>query len=149
VKPRHAEGYRAISEVYDMVPEVACRGLCHNTCTSVDATALEREAIQDRHGIDLGPAIPSAQLRRLDDRGELPRCAALSAVNTCRVYADRPLICRLYGAEESLPCEHGCLPVNRGFLTTETGTDMIRSVEAISDEYSRPAPRRERRRRRH
>lgn len=132
MKPRSAEGYRQVREVYDMVPEVVCRGLCHDTCTSVGATALERAVIRERHGVDLGPTISSRQLAALDDRGQAPRCPALSAINTCSIYADRPLICRLYGADASLPCTHGCVPVRGGWLGADVGTEMIATVDLIS-----------------
>jgi hypothetical protein len=132
VKPRSAEGYRQVREVYDMVPEVVCKGLCHDTCTSVGAAPLERAVIRERHGVELGPAIPSKQLAELDDRGEAPRCPALSALNTCSVYQHRPLICRLYGADAGLPCAHGCVPARGGWLDTDVGTEMIGVVELIS-----------------
>ena len=132
MKPRSAEGYRAIREVYDMVPEVICRGRCHDTCTSVGATPLERAVIRERHDVDLGPTIPSRQLAELDDRGQTPRCPALSAINTCSIYPDRPLICRLYGADASLPCVHGCVPARGSWLDTVVGTEMIATVDLIS-----------------
>ena len=28
----------------------------------------------------------------------------------CTVYDRRPLICRLWGIDEAMPCEHGCVP---------------------------------------
>lgn len=30
--------------------------------------------------------------------------------NGCDVYAERPLICRLFGTASSLPCPNGCRP---------------------------------------
>lgn len=28
----------------------------------------------------------------------------------CSIYAQRPLICRVFGTAEGLPCRHGCKP---------------------------------------
>ncbi len=44
-------------------------------------------------------------------RGEEYSCPALRA-GRCSVYADRPTICRLWGATTSMPCPHGCTPPN-------------------------------------
>lgn len=37
-------------------------------------------------------------------------CDALTADKRCAVYELRPMICRLWGATESLPCIYGCVP---------------------------------------
>jgi hypothetical protein len=91
-----------------------------------------REAIRERHGVDLGPAIPSGRLAALDDQGQAPRCPALSALNICSIYADRPLVCRLYGADAALPCAHGCAPARGGWLAADVASDMIGTVDLIS-----------------
>ncbi len=36
----------------------------------------------------------------------------------CTVHENRPLICRLYGVSEGLPCPHGCKP-NPRYLTRD------------------------------
>jgi hypothetical protein len=43
------------------------------------------------------------------ERGDDYYCPALHE-GRCRVYDDRPTICRLWGATESMPCPHGCTP---------------------------------------
>jgi Fe-S-cluster containining protein len=134
MKPRERQGYRHIREIYEMVPEIQCKGLCHNSCTSIDASDLEKKFIQERHGVTFPPPIPAWRLRQMDDSGEtLPRCPALGPLNNCRIYDNRPLICRLYGADAAAPCEHGCVPEG-GWLTAEIGTAMIETVERISRE---------------
>ena len=134
MKPRERRGYRRIREIYEMVPEVACAGLCHRACTSIDASDLEKKAVRERHGVTFPPAIPARRLQQLVDNGEAPRCPALGPLNNCTIYEDRPLICRLYGAEAAIPCEHGCVPEG-GWLTAETGTAMIGTVDWISREH--------------
>jgi Fe-S-cluster containining protein len=43
-------------------------------------------------------------------------CDALTAGKRCAVYDLRPLVCRLWGAVESMPCVYGCVPEG-GYLT--------------------------------
>lgn len=38
------------------------------------------------------------------------RCALLRRDGACSVYVDRPLICRLWGVVETMPCPFGCRP---------------------------------------
>ena len=134
MKPRERRGYRHIREIYEMVPSVACQGSCHDSCTVIDASDLEKKAIRERHGVSLPPPLPARRLRQLRDNGETPpRCPALGPLNTCTLYEDRPLICRLYGADAALPCAHGCVPEG-GWLAAAVGNEMIGTVERISRE---------------
>jgi hypothetical protein len=45
----------------------------------------------------------------------------------CSIYQDRPLICRLYGVAEGLPCPHGCLSFKT--ITMREGKDLQRLLE--------------------
>ncbi|MFG1709158.1 hypothetical protein ACFLIM_38800 [Nonomuraea sp. M3C6] len=42
----------------------------------------------------------------------------------------RPLICRLWGATEGMPCEHGCVP-ERGRLTDAEAQLLIKRSKRI------------------
>jgi Fe-S-cluster containining protein len=111
-RPRRtrAEAIERLEELYAQLPSVTCRGLCHDTCTSIDASELERERLRER-GVVLPARVARDRLRTLIAEGRTPRCPALSALNTCSVYAVRPLICRGWGAVyPGLLCEHGCVP---------------------------------------
>jgi Fe-S-cluster containining protein len=91
----------ALAAIYARVPRmVACKGLCHDACTSVQTAAIERQRIIDATGV----ALPEPA-RRGDKQ---PRCTQLDADNRCRAYRDRPLVCRLWGASEAYACGHGC-----------------------------------------
>lgn len=96
----------ALDAVYATVPTMRCKGLCQDCCRSVAMTEPERARIEERHGI------------RIDDGAYLERgCPALGPFGHCRVYPDRPLVCRLWGAVPSMRCPYGCEP--EGGLMTE------------------------------
>ena len=104
---------RQLRDLYAQVPNVQCKGLCHATCGPIAAAPAEWHTLAER-----GVHLP----RRIRDL--TMRCPALTALNTCRVYGDRPLICRLYGVTEGLPCEFGCVP--DAVLTDDQAYDLIR-----------------------
>jgi hypothetical protein len=75
-------------------------------------SARERERIRERHGVDL-PEITRYGDRPGDDwLSDRPftNCPALTEDKKCSVYEDRPLICRIWGVAETLPCVYGCVP---------------------------------------
>jgi hypothetical protein len=51
-------------------------------------------------------------------------CPALTAVGRCRIYSDRPMVCRLWGVVESMPCPYGCLPEG-GLLSDVDGMALL------------------------
>lgn len=73
-----------------------------------------------RRGFDI-PSMADA-LEALG-RGEDYYCPAL-VDGACAVYEDRPTICRLWGATQSMPCPHGCTP--EGALTREESHELLR-----------------------
>lgn len=87
-----------LAEVYAEVPPIECRGLCHDSCGSLGTSAAERAVIRDR-GVELPPlaVFPAG-------------CPALTILKRCSVYDVRPLICRLWGVAEGMPCTYGCRP---------------------------------------
>jgi len=89
----------SLDRIYRAVPTVACKGLCSESCGPIAMSADEHRRIADS-GIDIPTPM---QLLESDD----PTCPAL-ADGRCTVYGARPLICRLWGAVESMPCPHGC-----------------------------------------
>lgn len=110
-----------LEAVYAEIPDMAdCRGLCHDSCGPLVMTRRERQ-IAAEHGV----AIPSgAEGMRLISADADWRCPALTDENRCAIYAQRSLICRLYGTVENMKCPHGCVPVG-GFLTKEQASLLI------------------------
>lgn len=118
-----------LRELYDQLPKVQCKGLCHDSCTSTDATELEREAIRER-GFELPPGIRHHKMLELIAVGQTPRCSMLTSLNTCRIYDVRPLICRIFGTIRTAACEHGCM--SDGWLEQHEVTHILMQVEVLS-----------------
>jgi Fe-S-cluster containining protein len=109
---REKSKVRRLDQVYAEIPRVNCRGLCHGACGVILMSPLE--------------------FRRLS-LAVLPRsisepCPALRE-GRCSSYERRPLICRLYGVAEGLPCEHGCVPER--VLSDNDAGKLIERVAAI------------------
>lgn len=94
-----------IRELYGQVPDIQCKGLCWRQCSEIEMTKVERDHIREKYGI----TIPGR--RGLNSTSGFKGCPALDrTTNRCTIYADRPLICRLWGGWEGMECRHGCLP---------------------------------------
>ena len=111
------EKVRRLEEIYARLPEVSCKGLCHHECTYIALSELEAERITDK-------------VKRLPVFGSLEPCELLDAEKRCSVYDVRPLICRLYGLEESMACPHGCVPTR--MLTEAEGNALLSEVGRLS-----------------
>lgn len=99
-----------LKEIYDALPHVMCKGLCHTTCGPVPAAKAERAEIAALSGHRVktsGPAPDGIPMEIL--RTHKITCVYL-VKQRCSVYAARPLICRVYGVAEGLPCKYGCVP---------------------------------------
>lgn len=99
------EKTEAIRKLYDLLPDVECKGLCATTCTDIDMSSHERWLIEHRHGVK----IRSRDHVEIQRKGP-KRCRALKTNNHCGVYEDRPLICRAFGSVAAMPCPYGCEP---------------------------------------
>lgn len=110
----------ALAEVYARLPSLECRGLCAAYCGPVRmGPAEERRAATA--GVDLAGAATHPDT--LD-------CKALTALGRCSIYPARPMICRLWGVVESMPCPHGCRPEG-GLIPDEQGGALLRAAAAI------------------
>lgn len=117
-----------LDAVYEQIPDVSCKGLCHDQCTVVPVSPAESDRAAAA-GVRL-PLLDPRDARRWLEAGEAPPCPALSAFGRCRVYDARPTVCRLYGATEGLRCPHGCEPAN-GLLPAEQASVLFaESLEA-------------------
>ena len=130
---------RALLAVYDRIPVVACRRLCSDSCTIAPYSSLEGSrmlAYSGKRSIGhpehvmraLGRAQSAEELAAL-----MPACPLLRR-EACTVHPVRPLICRLYGASEDLPCPHGCEVTPRP-LTSEETRALVREVGDIADAW--------------
>lgn len=110
-------GTGALEAIYARLPEMQCRGLCQESCGPIGMAAVEASAIRSKHG-----ALPVA--------GSDLTCSAL-ANGRCSIYADRPLICRLWGVVERMACPWGCVPEG-GRITDAEAYAALSAVEALS-----------------
>lgn len=124
---RRRKALALLEELYRSLPEIACKGLCHDTCTSTDASELERERIRER-GVELPGFIPVQVLRARIKAGDTPRCPALGPLNTCTVYDVRPLLCRAWGTTPRLQCDYGCVP--SGYVPD---VDLMRALVEVEE----------------
>ena len=79
------------------IPSFECIPDCHDCCGPVTASSEEMFAL---------PVVDAAT--RTDALANL-NCAHLSSKG-CTVYAERPLICRVFGTTPRLPCPHDRRP---------------------------------------
>jgi Fe-S-cluster containining protein len=100
------EKMKRLQEIYDSLPKVECQGLCHDACGPIPIDGIERERMMARDKrtkeLPIGTGVPDAL------KGKM--CVHLSSVGRCRIYSDRPLICRAWGVTTGLPCHFGCKP---------------------------------------
>lgn len=90
-------------ELYDRVPPVRCKGLCWDSCTTIDISVVEHERAR-RLGVDIPLPVRG-------ENGKYTRCPALTVDQRCSIHADRPMICRLFGAVAGarvFECGHNC-----------------------------------------
>lgn len=108
-----------LQALYDRLPTIRCQGLCHDSCGPIDMSVRERDRIER----EFGPVTCGAGAT----------CTMLDEHRRCRAYAIRPLICRLWGVLESLPCPYGCKP-EPGYLTREEGFSLVAEADLIGGE---------------
>lgn len=123
-----------LAEAYAQVPAIACKGLCHTTCTVIEMSCRERQVLRERHGVDI-PELPRGV--RIGDVDPRP-CPALTPLHRCGVYEDRPMLCRVWGVVQDLPCIYGCVP-DGGYLSNVDGVALLaESFDAGGSPPSRP-----------
>ncbi|HET9076432.1 MAG TPA: YkgJ family cysteine cluster protein [Acidimicrobiales bacterium] len=109
----------SLADVYARIPEIECKGLCQDSCGPI-AMSNEEDARLRQQGVVIPPMLEAvAALERGDDY----YCPALQD-QRCTVYGDRPTICRLWGATESMPCPHGCTPADA--LSQQESHELLR-----------------------
>lgn len=112
-------------DIWMMIPDSGCIGLCQEACTAIDMTVEERRMLEE-----VLPGFPSGEKMMYDvkyDPGY--RCPALDE-GRCTVYDVRPTVCRLWGSADSVPCPWGCVPKG-GRLTEEQATSIWRMAFEI------------------
>lgn len=140
-----ADALAMLDELYASLPAIECRGLCHDSCTAIDASELERRRLAAR-GVHLPDEPARVQYARIVASGQAPRCPALGPLNTCTVYEVRPFTCRAFGLvldrrtspirhhDGPMMCDHGCIP--DGTIDFAEYARVLRDIERLSVEVT-------------
>jgi Fe-S-cluster containining protein len=86
-----------IKSLRQHIPEFKCLPGCHDCCGPVTASTDEVARLPIKSDAEHEAALADWSCPYLGCSG-------------CQVYAERPLICRLFGTTKSLPCPHGRRP---------------------------------------
>jgi uncharacterized protein len=122
------EREKRLQEIYDAIPKVKCKGMCFDACGPIplhhDSIERQRMTKRDRRTKELptDSGVPMALAGKM--------CPHLTHNGSCRIYSDRPAICRLWGVTESLPCHHGCQPER--VVSDEEAYLIHREIEVLS-----------------
>lgn len=111
-----------LKEFYALIPRVNCKGLCTHECTVLGM--LKEEFVLLTRAAGKEPKFDT----------KTKRCNLLEN-NRCIAYEARPFVCRAFGADEAMPCPHGCVPIG-GFMSRARGNDILQKIQALvgSDE---------------
>ncbi len=107
----------ALQDLYDQVPAIpGCQGKCWVSCGPVEMSDRERQRARQA-----GYRITDARdaTRQIDTYW----CEALTSEGRCAIYDLRPLVCRLWGTTEGMPCPHGCQPER--WLTDDQSFELV------------------------
>ena len=119
---------KKLEALYNKIPDIDCKGLCHPSCTIVPAAKIEIQRARGRMG-GKNPFNPIAAIRDLKKEiPTIPSCAALKD-KKCSIYTARPAICRLYGVAEGLECPFGCVPKTK--ISKQEAYSIVREIEAL------------------
>lgn len=79
------------------IPAFACTPGCHDCCGPVMTSTHEMSRLPVKSDAEHDAALTDLSCPHLGSQG-------------CQVYAERPLICRLFGTTPRLPCPNGNRP---------------------------------------
>jgi uncharacterized protein len=126
-KKNVAELFLEIDKIYDSLPKLNCCKDCFDSCGVIPLFWAEWYRIEQR----LGKPMPLADVNSPKFEGYCP----LLVDKKCSVYEVRPIICRLWGLVEAMPCIFGCKPEK--ILPEEKSLEALGAVNKLSDEIYR------------
>lgn len=92
--------FSRLEEIYSSLPDVSCQGKCQGCCTIIGIAPIEVDYLHT-HGIGLPIVRHSKKYDHL-------MCSRLTMGGRCNIHSHKPLICRLWGVTETMPCPYGC-----------------------------------------
>ncbi len=102
---------RKIDELRRRIPTFSCIVGCHDCCGPVTASTAEMARLPAKAEAEHDHALAELTCPHLGQHG-------------CEVYAERPLICRLFGTTPRLLCPNGKRPVY--MIDTQTEQEIHR-----------------------
>lgn len=120
----------SLALIYSSIPRANCKGKCQASCGPISGYPAEVQAFEAA-----GKPFPNPLIVI---RSKDLTCPRLNPVGQCDNYAARPIICRLWGVVEGMPCVFGCTP-DRVMSDREAG-DLMRQVSEIPMIESVAAP---------
>lgn len=115
-----------LEAIYAQLPAIACRGRCAEACGAILLSSGEADRLR-RY---------AHQTPRTTTAGT--RCIYLTPQDRCRVYAVRPLICRVFALVKRMSCPHGCVPDR--WLTDHEFVTLAAQVEDVAGELQITTP---------
>ncbi len=106
---------KKLDALYRTLPRLECRGMCSESCGPIAMSAVERQ-----------------RLVQISSRHRTSPVCPLLHDGRCQAYQERPLICRLWGIAEEMPCPFGCKP--QRVITREEGFELLAKARAIGGE---------------
>jgi len=123
--------YKKLEQLYKKIPEIECKGLCHESCTIIPASKIETKRARERMGgksLFKLEKVLEALKQNNEDSIKIPSCPALKD-KRCSIYNVRPAICRLYGVAEGLECPFGCKP--KKTISRAEVNILLKEIEAL------------------
>lgn len=121
-----------LTAILARIPNIECQGKCHKSCGSIIVSREEQDMIREwcrNNGVKYHP-LPQ-KLTALHSRqmlaGECTSCKYLTQDKRCSIHPVRPIICRLFGVVDAMPCTFGCGQPDR-ILTAEEGHVLMREA---------------------
>lgn len=103
--------------LYRQLPRVSCQGKCQEACGPIACSTVEAEQMRRFAG------------RPLSFSAINGKCTYLNQHGRCDVYPVRPLVCRVFGASEKLPCIWGCKPTQPLLTEMEEGLLFLKVLQ--------------------
>jgi hypothetical protein len=113
--------FEALEEIYKNLPAIACQGKCQSCCTVIGLAPVEKSFLH-QNGIGLPIARYSEEYDHL-------MCSYLTQAGRCKIHVHKPLICRLWGLTETMPCPFGCQPER--VISQQESIDLMNQVDAL------------------
>lgn len=121
----------ALRRLYDELPTIECQGKCQDSCGPIGMSDEEYERICRHLGRPISDAGKADQGVRIWPPPPDLTCPLLGVDGRCTIYRLRPLICRLWGVVESMPCPYGCRPQPR-YLTNREGFVLLQRADGMT-----------------